>query len=172
MSEENDQSLAAIFADMQEALAGAGVTAESLLGARHLAANGAPPRYVWVPTTASYSGGRKVGNNSRELFAHDIGIAVHCWGESHDAALELHDAFIVAGRKKARASFVIKDGGFLNPLQDAWLKDGEVFVLVVTFPRAVAERARPKAHITAVEPSAATSPASALGDGKLDSGET
>ncbi len=172
MSDEVDETLASIFDDMQQVLKEAGVEAEHLLGARHLAANGTPPRYVWVPTGAVYSGSRKVGGNARELFAHDLGIAVHCWGESHDAALELHDQFIIAGRKKARASFTIKAGDFLDPLQDAWLKVGEVFVLVVTFPRSVTEPAKQRVKITAVEPSAPTLPASASSDGNLDSGET
>lgn len=127
-------SLQTIFDDLLALLTSAGVTAPMHLGARHLVELAAPPRIVWVPTTDTIGAPKNLGMNPRHLFTSDLGIAVHCWGESFDAALELRDAFVRAARRYAHALFTISGGGFYNPAEDAWIKLGEVYVLQCSFP--------------------------------------
>lgn len=127
-------SLQETFSDLSMLLIGAGITAPMYLGARHLVELAAPPRIVWVPTTDTIGSPKNLGMNPRHLYTSELGVAVHCWGDSFDTALELRDAFVRAARRYAHALFVIAGGGFYNPAEDAWIKLGEVYVLQCSFP--------------------------------------
>lgn len=122
------------FDAMKGLLEEAGVTAPMQLGARHLSEHAAPPRIVWVPERDTIGAPLRVSTNPRQLFSSDLTILIHCWGEDHDGAIALRDAFIRAGRRLDGVSFKPLGGGFYNPNDDAWIKLGEVYVLTCSFP--------------------------------------
>jgi hypothetical protein len=86
-----------IFDPIAEALDTA-TSVKSFFGAKHLAANGAPPRYVWVPTTGAFDGPREVGGYPRALTDVLMTFDVHCWAATFDGAWALVRNLVTAVR--------------------------------------------------------------------------
>jgi hypothetical protein len=157
-----------LIADLQEFLVAALPRTDVLVGARHLGANAAPPRVVVVPTTDQIGAPLKVGTNPRQLFSADTGIAVHLWGKTYGDAVDMRDATVRAARARAFASLQVRGAGWLNPLQDAWIKAGEVYVLELSLPIPITEAtAKLVGRATSVEPITT----GATGDGWTEPGD-
>lgn len=139
------------FDAMKALLEQAGVTAPMFLGARHLLEHGAPPRIVWVPTQDTIGAPLYIGTHPVRLFDSQLGIAVHCWGETFDEAIALRDAFVRASRLLQGAAFEITGGGFYNPNDDGWIKLGEVYALSCSVPLPIFEEPLSDAKTARIE---------------------
>lgn len=121
----------------------AGDTTPHLLGARSLASNHAPPRYVWLPRIDQPSKTiPKARTNPPAIYCFDEGLSIHCWGLrptltdsdelDYDAAYQLSRNALTALRSECHADLDIAQSGFLNPNDHSWLQHGQVYVLNVT----------------------------------------
>ncbi len=86
--------------DLRLALA---TVAPLLDGARHLAANDVPPRFVWVRRKIVPSGGPgAIGGNPRSL-GDDLHVGeLHCWGTDEDDCERMRQAFVTVLRGSVR----------------------------------------------------------------------
>lgn len=75
--------------------------AESRWYSREAAANGAPPRYVWVPGGGTLEGARATGRNPRVLAQLPFRCAVVCWGADDDEAWRLLAALVSVVQRAA-----------------------------------------------------------------------
>jgi hypothetical protein len=141
-----------------------------LVGARHLAEQGAPPRIVWVPDADDYEGGFQREADRRVVLDAWTGLACHVWGADPDAVRELRRALIAAlVAEYGTPSLRFRGSGWLRPDAGEWTQDGEVYVLRVALRETVWEQPSTTVEIetTALAPRAD----SASGDGHLDFGE-
>jgi len=86
-----------LLAELRAALTS---VAPLLDGARFLAENDVPPRFVWVRRKIVPSGGPgAVGGNPRSL-GDDLHVGeVHCWGSDEDDCERLRQAFVTVLRR-------------------------------------------------------------------------
>src|SRR5574338_35249 len=112
----------AVAADMDAE----GLVVEHVLGERGLAALGAPPRYVWIPTDIrdrSDSPTREV-DEYRTLFVQNVLVEVHCWGATYAQAWALLTTLCKACNDAERADLEIEQARHIGASK-AWNQHGE-----------------------------------------------
>lgn len=120
-----------LAAQAQALLVAAGDTTPHFFGEKHLAANYAPPRYVWVPsgTVTRKEIATRTRDDFRPLVSSIERIEVHCWGGSFRQAWNLRCNALVAMKRLGQADLVLESGDWLRPAQ-GWNQAGEVYVLI------------------------------------------
>jgi hypothetical protein len=111
--------LADIISTVDAELEAADVELTSLVGAHHLAAEGAPPRVVWVPTEDSFGPAEKGGVEPRQLRTRIAGVEAHVWGQDLAATEALVNSVIAAVHAAAHGSYAVSSGRWYG-------QDGEV----------------------------------------------
>lgn len=123
--------LEALYEATVELLDDAGIATPHTFGERHLAANAAPPRYVWVPSVTLTR--REVATRNTSIDHRPIASTVercelHCWGQTFAQAWALRCNAWVAIRRLGMADVTIENGQWIRP-GTGWNQAGEVYVL-------------------------------------------
>ena len=107
-----------------------------LLGKKHLAANGAPPRMVVVPGTETFGPGRSnrdaQGRPVKSIATRTIVLNVHVWG-ADIPQVEAMIAELVLALRGAAGSCRIGTGVWLTQDEASWLVRGEAYQLPIEF---------------------------------------
>lgn len=150
-----------------------------LTGQAKVAANTAPPRFIWVVLGASPEGGARnkdIGSKTTSALAVDgWRVACHCWGHDFRAAETLRAAAVTAMRKASKGrSYALLDTESMQPgyvtRGHALIVNFDVWVPLekIALPTLEPET-YPTAHVNTV---ALKTDGAVLGDGELTSGET
>lgn len=125
----------ALFDAVGEELAAAATidevdAAPQFIGEKHLADNGSPPRYVWVPTTLRES--RDVATQATEELRTVAGgreyVSAYCWADSYDQASAMRSNLVVACKRQAAVDMQLEGGEWVRP-STGWNQKGECFRL-------------------------------------------
>lgn len=113
----------------------------SLVGARHIAAHGAPPRVVWVPTQDKFGPARQHGTEPRAIKSRGAGVVVHIWARDPDgnpekdlaACEQLLNAVLWATHQVAYGSYEVVDGSWLGQDGEELTQMGRAYLLELQF---------------------------------------
>ncbi len=143
---------------------------KSYFGAKHLSANGAPPRYVWVPTTGTPGAAMEVGDYPRGLVDVAMTFEVHCWHGTFDQAWALLVNLVSALFQTEAVHYEI---GTVDALPSEDGLNGWVLTVPVMVRVPVFETDMPTARFVPVviETVAIDGSQGIFGDGILDAGE-
>lgn len=123
------------------AMAAEGFTVPHLFGAKHRVANGAPPRYVWVPTHVRDRKGpiSRPVEQFRTLFAFNGHIEIDCWGADFDHAGALLESLCKALNDASTGDIQLEGGEWARPGM-AWNQRGELFRLEISLGTPMPDR--------------------------------
>lgn len=88
-----------------------------LIGEKHVFANGAPPRIVWVPGTDSFTAPEKRSHTQPSILTRAAGVSCHVWGKTLADTEQLLNDLLLAVKDATRGDFEVQGA--------EWLTEGE-----------------------------------------------
>lgn len=120
-----------LASEVEALLVAEGDSTPHAFGEKHLAANNAPPRYVWVPagTVTRKEVATRTRDDYRPVVSSIERVEVHCWGRSFAQAWALRCNALVAMKRLGQADVLLESGDWFRP-STGWNQAGEVYVLI------------------------------------------